>query len=305
MNFYCHKDIVFLLPLPTMTESFSQTLPENECFHVIETYTTNFKLSFHRHDYFEMHFIENGKGLMRIVGDSMEYIENYDLIIIKGNKLDHGWDNGKCANGMIREIVVFFSEKLLSSEILQTDEFITIEKMFKQAEQGISFPISAIMKVYSQIDNLPSAENHFKQYLSLLNLLHDLSICEGIRTLASTSFTKFEKREDNPKIFNVKRYVNDNYNTTLSLNVLSDLVDMTPVAFSRFFKQQTGKNISEYIIEVRLGYASRLLLDSSLSVSEICTQSGFNNLSNFNRFFKKKKGVTPKEFRSNYRKNKY
>ena len=85
---------------------------------------------------------------------------------------------------------------------------------------------------------------------------------------------------------------------------LADLVGMSPVALSRFFKLRSGKTVSEYIIEIRLGHAARLLVDTTNSIAEICYDCGFNNLSNFNRIFKKKKGCTPKEFRENFRKTK-
>jgi len=85
---------------------------------------------------------------------------------------------------------------------------------------------------------------------------------------------------------------------------MADLAGMTPVAFSRFFKLRTGKSLSDFIIDIRLGYAARQLVDSTHSISEICFACGFNNLSNFNRIFKKKKGCSPKEFRDNHRKTK-
>ena len=82
------------------------------------------------------------------------------------------------------------------------------------------------------------------------------------------------------------------------------MVGMTPVAFSRFFRLRTGKTLSDYIIDIRLGYATRLLVDSQRTIAEIGYDSGFNNLSNFNRLFKRKKGMSPKEFREGYRKKK-
>ena len=82
------------------------------------------------------------------------------------------------------------------------------------------------------------------------------------------------------------------------------MVGMTAVSFSRFFKLRTGRSLSDYIIDIRLGFAARLLVDSTMSVAEICYDCGFNNLSNFNRKFKKKKACSPKEFRENYRKKK-
>ena len=88
----------------------------------------------------------------------------------------------------------------------------------------------------------------------------------------------------------------------LRLPDLASMAGMSPSAFSRFFKLHTGRNLSEYIIDIRLGYASRMLVDTAKSISEISSCCGFNNLSNFNRIFKKKKNCSPSEFRENYHK---
>lgn len=86
------------------------------------------------------------------------------------------------------------------------------------------------------------------------------------------------------------------------MGTLANMVGMTDVSFSRFFKLRTGKSLSDYIIDIRLGHVTRLLVDSTMAVAEICYECGFNNLSNFNRIFKKKKSCSPKEFREYYRK---
>lgn len=92
--------------------------------------------------------------------------------------------------------------------------------------------------------------------------------------------------------------------TDIRLPNLAKMAGMSPVAFSRLFKQKIGKSLSDYIIDMRLGYASRFLLDSTNSISDISYECGFNNLSNFNRIFKKKKNCSPKEFRETFRKRK-
>jgi transcriptional regulator GlxA family with amidase domain len=102
----------------------------------------------------------------------------------------------------------------------------------------------------------------------------------------------------------VQEYINAHYKEEIRLNELAGLVKMTPVAFSRFFKLRTGEALTDYIIALRLGHAARLLVDSTMSISEICYASGFNNISNFNRIFKKRKNCSPKEFRENYQKKK-
>jgi AraC-like DNA-binding protein len=102
----------------------------------------------------------------------------------------------------------------------------------------------------------------------------------------------------------VKNYIDEHYKEELGLEQLAGLVGMTPTAFSRYFKQRTSKNISEYIVDIRLGHAARLLIDTADSVSEICWRTGFNTLSNFNRLFRKRKGCSPTEFREKYQKTK-
>ena len=100
----------------------------------------------------------------------------------------------------------------------------------------------------------------------------------------------------------VNQTISKNYMDELRLPELANMAGMSPSAFSRFFKLHTGRNISEYIIDLRLGYAARMLVDTAKSISEIGFDCGFNNLSNFNRIFKKKKGCSPSEFRENYHK---
>jgi len=278
-------------------------LSEKDCFHVVERYKTEFTFPLHQHKEFELNFIEHGAGLRRIVGDSMEYTEDYELILICGESLEHVWEQGKCDSKMMREITIQFSSNLLPPSLLEKNQFSSIRKMFKQAEHGISFPLSAIMKVYSQIDTIASESQGFTQFLKLLNLLNDLSLSNA-RSLASSSFACAERNTESRRVRKVKEYINQNYTKDIRLAYLSDMVGMTPASFSRFFKLRTGKNLSDYIIDIRLGYSSRMLVDSTKSISEVCFECGFNNLSYFNRIFKKKKGMTPKEFRSHYRKNK-
>jgi transcriptional regulator GlxA family with amidase domain len=95
-------------------------------------------------------------------------------------------------------------------------------------------------------------------------------------------------------------YLNNNFEKPISLTDVAKLVNMSDVAFSRFFKNRTGNNFIDSLIEIRLGHASRMLIDTTHTIGEIAYRCGFNNMSNFNRVFKKKKGCTPKEFRENY-----
>jgi AraC-like DNA-binding protein len=91
------------------------------------------------------------------------------------------------------------------------------------------------------------------------------------------------------RVQKVQEYINEHYKGEIRLGFLADMVGMTPVSFSRFFKLRTGKNLFDYIIDIRLGFSARLLIDSTMSIAEICYECGFNNLSYFNLIFKRKK----------------
>lgn len=174
--------------------------------------------------------------------------------------------------------------------------------MLDKAQYGLCFPMDAMMKVYSLIDKLPEMKG-FYAVVHFLTLLYELSLfTDQARTLSSSSFAKIEVHSDSRRVQRVQDYIGKHYQEEIKLKQLADMVGMTEVSFSRFFKLRTGKNLSDYIIDLRLGYATRLLVDSTMAVAEICYECGFNNLSNFNRIFKKKKGCSPKEFRDNYRK---
>lgn len=276
-------------------------LSEEDCFYIVDRYKTEFTFPLHAHQEFELNFVQNAAGVRRIVGDSIEIIGDYDLVLITGSDLEHVWEQYECQSGNIREITIQFSSELFNSEFMQKKQFKSIHKMLDNAKKGIAFPMEAIMKVYSKLDKL-ATEQGFYAMIHFLTILHELSQYENYRHLASDSFANANETVNSRRILKVHQYINKNYKEKIELSYLAKMVGMTETSFSRFFKLRTGKSPSEYIINVRLGHATRLLIDSTHSIAEICYQCGFNNLSNFNRIFKSKKQFTPKEFRENYQK---
>ena len=186
---------------------------------------------------------------------------------------------------------------------MSKNQFGSIVKMFRDADHGLSFSQHTIMKIYSAIDGLAAEPEGFMRFLKFLKILYDLSRSD-YRILASSSFSHAERNPESRRVQKVKQYINDHYTEVLRLDDLAGLAGMTPTSFSRFFKLRTGKSLSDYVLDIRLGNAARALVDSTRNISEICFECGFNNLSNFNRIFKARRGVTPKEFRAMYKKNK-
>lgn len=279
-------------------------LSDRDCFYIADRRKTEFTYPIHCHAEFELNFTEHAAGVRRVVGDSAEIIGDYDLVLITGKELEHVWEQHECDSKEIREITIQFSPDLFFKNFLNKNQFDSIRCMLEKAQCGISFPMQAIMKVYNWLDRLASEEQGFYAVINLLVILYELSQCEDTRTLSSSSFAKISVYSDSRRVQKVQDYIDQHYNEEIRLGQLADLVSMTSVSFSRFFKLRTGKNLSEYIIDIRLGHATRMLVDSTMSIAEICFECGFNNLSNFNRIFKKKKNCTPKEFRENYQKKK-
>ncbi len=278
-------------------------LSEKDCFHVVDRHKEAFTYPLHNHREYELNFVENARGVRRIVGDSIEVIGDYDLVLICGENLEHVWETGECTSRDIREITIQFSPDLLNADLLSKNQFAAINRMFRAAEHGIAFPMGAIMGVYSSLNSIADEPEKFRQFLNILWILNRLASSE-YRALASSSFAHAARNPESRRVQKVKQFINDHYSEALRLEELADLAGMSPASFSRFFRLRTGKTLSDYVIDIRLGFASRELVDSTKNIAEICYGCGFNNLSNFNRIFKAKKGTTPREFRAMYKKNK-
>jgi AraC-like DNA-binding protein len=273
-----------------------------DVLYIAERRKKEFTYPIHNHKVFELNFVEHAPGVRRIVGDSNEVIGEYDLVLITSPDLEHVWEQGSCTSEDIHEITIHFEFDFSEDSLFSRNPFSSVRKMMQEARKGLSFPMDAILRVYQQLVSLCSVKDGFYAFQQFLTILYELSKCDGAHTLASSSFAKIEVSSDSRRVQKVKSYIEQNYKKEIRLTTLADIAGMSPSAFSRFFKLHTGRNLSEYIIDQRLGYASRMLVDSTNSVAEISYACGFNNLSNFNRIFKKRKGCSPSEFRENYHK---
>ncbi len=279
-------------------------LSEGDCFYIADRYKSVFDYPIHSHREYELNFLQHAAGVVRTVGDSSETIGDYELVLIASPDLEHVWEQGTCTNTDIREITIQFTDDVLPESLLRKNQFETIRRMLERARCGLVFPLAAIMKVYTKLDELAHHKKGFHAVLDFMDILHELSLFDDARTLSSSSFARIDVRNESRRVDKVQHYIADHYHEDMRLETLADLIGMTPVAFSRFFRQRTGRTLSEYIIEIRLGSATRMLIDTTKTVAEICYDCGFNTLSNFNRLFRKYKNCSPTEFRDNFRKKK-
>ncbi len=279
-------------------------LSDKDFFYIADRSKSEFTYPIHSHADYELNFTENAKGVKRIVGDSVEVIGDYDLTLVCSKDLEHVLEQNECRSDRVREITIQFSPDIFEKNFVNKSQFDSIRKMLERGQRGIAFPMSAILKIYPILNDLSYEQDSFYAVMKFFTILYELSRCERARSLSSSPFARVETHSDSRRIQMIQQYINQNYKQDIRLGVVSQMAGMSPVAFSRFFKTRTGKSLSEYIIDVRLGYAANLLIDTNNTVAEICYDCGFNNLSNFNRIFKKKKNCSPKEFRENFRRKK-
>ena len=270
-----------------------------DCFTLFSRTKQAFDFPLHYHEEFELNFIMNAKGAKRVIGDHIEEIDELELVLV-GPNLEHGWFTHKTASTAIKETTIQFHRDLFDEKFLQRNQMSLIKIMLARSLRGILFPKETAETMMPRLLALPQ-KHGFDSVLELMSILHELSRSKNIRTLSDMSFNGKETLSYNSRrIERIMGYISSNFNRSITLTDAAKLAGMTEVALSRFFKVRTGKTFIDTLNEVRLGNASRMLIETTQSITEVAYKCGFNNMSNFNRIFKKKKDCTPKEFRQSY-----
>ena len=273
-------------------------LTSSDCFTLFSRVKSDFDFPLHCHEELELNFIMNAKGAKRVIGDHISEIDDLELVLV-GSNLPHVWQTHKCQSNNIKEITIQFHKDLFDEKFLRRNQMSFIRGLLERSAKGILFSKETIQQITPRLTVL-SQKQGFDSVLELFSILHDLSISRNMHTLSDAIFSNAELSYNSRRIDSAYEYMNQNFQKNITLTEVSKLVNMTDVSFSRFFKTRTGITFMDSLLELRLGHASRLLIDTTQSVAEVAYNCGFNNISNFNRLFKKKKGCTPKGFRESY-----
>lgn len=273
-------------------------LNSSDCFTFFKRVKEEFNFPLHTHEEFELNFIQNAAGAKRIVGDNIEVIETLELVLV-GSNLPHGWFTHECQSKEIREITIQFHRDLFDEKFLRRNQLSHIRALLERSAKGIAFSAETAAAFKPRIDLL-TTKSGFDSVLELMSILHDLSLSRNMRTLSNAVFSNEQISYNSRRIEKAFEFMQTHYDKDISLADVARLVNMPEVSFSRFIKKRTGRTFIESLNEIRLGHASRMLIDTTQTVAEISFHCGFNNLSYFNRIFRRKNGCTPTEFRQNY-----
>lgn len=265
----------------------------DDLFIVLNHPNAKFDYPVHYHSDFEINLVMNTYG-ERIIGDSIKTFHNLDLVMI-GPNLPHAW-KGEVIEGN-HVITIQFSDNILNFPILNKRLFGQIKQLLFDSQRGICFSENTMLVMKEKILRLTKMQG-FHTVLEFFSILHELSIADRQILISNLYDTKDTIRTSRSRrISKVCEYLEKNYEEPIKLSDAAALVNMSESAFSHFFKKKTNTTFIDYLTNLRIARACQMLTETSQTIAEICYSCGFNNLSNFIRTFKKKKGSTPNEYR--------
>ena len=253
----------------------------------------------HSHNNFELNYILSGSG-RRIVGDNISSFERGDLVLL-GPEVPHSWEILESQKNIPPScITTHFYENIIGSDFFNIPELEHVENLLKQANRGISFKGSKIKKIRTKLERLVDLDG-LESYIELLSIFNDLLQTESVEYLASAIDLPVKFTKDLDRINRVYEYVFLNIEEGIKLGDVADLLHMAPGSFCRYFKKKTSRTFTQYVKSVRIGLAAKMLVETEKTITQICYDSGYNNLANFNHYFKSLMNKTPSEYRKNFR----
>jgi YesN/AraC family two-component response regulator len=270
-------------------------LDQNDCFTIFVKEKERVDHSVHYHDEYELNLIINAKGARRIIGDHIDTIDDYELVLI-GPGLHHGWYSQKNDNCKVSEITVQFHKNLFEGRLLNKHPLILIKTMLECSMKGILFSKKKAEKLKPAILALKDS-NGFESVIQLMSVLHELSISRDTKVLSNELTPYKEQNKEEKQLNNVLDFMEANYSRPITLNEMANLTKVTDIYLNRLIKTSTGLCFSDALDEIRISNASKMLIQTTHTIAEIAYKCGFGNVSHFSRLFKRKKHYQPREFR--------
>lgn len=247
----------------------------------------------HQHEEIQISFIVSGEGSL-IVGDTISNYQSGDILVIGGN-LPHVFKSEQKDTEESYMLSVFFTKTSFGNDFFQLAELAELTPFFNRSKHG--FKITSKQKLFKELFFQLEHASKLHQFISLIEILKMASTA-SYKSLSSFVYNKTYSDNEGERMRNVIEYTMSNFKNDISLQTIADVANMTKNAFCKYFKKRTNKTYIQFLNELRIEYAMKLLQTyTDLSIAEIAEHSGFNNISNFNRQFKSKKNRSPKNYR--------
>lgn len=261
-----------------------------------------FIVPWHFHPEIEIMLVTSGKGT-RFVGDSIEYFEPYDLVMVGAN-LAHVWKNDhehyREGSDLVAQcIYTVFTEDSFGKGFFNVPEMGKVKQLLSKASRGIKFEGKTKMRVTEKI--LESFEQTgVEQFISLVGILNDLSLSEEYTFLSTIGYDQKIQASDMQRLNGVLDFLMKNFRNEIKLEQVASIASMSPTSFCRYFKSRTNKTVIQFLNEIRIGHAHKLLIETQYNMDQISAESGYKNVSNFYEQFQKITGKSPFKFRKEH-----
>jgi len=246
----------------------------------------------HQHEEIQLCAIIEGEGSL-VIGDSINEYKSGDILII-GSNLPHVFksDTSNCKSSTM--LTLFFTKTSFGEDFFELGDFAEMQKLFKISESGgiVTSNKNEILQLFSSLNKA----SNFERFIIFLKIVNELLNAE-INPLSKFIYQKKYSDNEGKRMSNIMEFTMNNFNKEIDLDTIAGISNMTPNAFCRYFKQRTNKTYFQFLIEVRIENACRLLKNHDALIAEVSEKSGFKNISNFNRKFKDNKGTTPSKYR--------
>ena len=288
---------------PTLAYMISKAaIPEFHAILVRRLRAPYFDPHWHFHPEYQLFVVLKGTGT-RFIGDHVQRFAPGDLVLT-GPNLPHVWRNDdpyfEKESGLMSEgIVVYFRDVLFNDRFLETQEGLKIRQVLARSERGLVFHGATRPRVEEQLQALADGEG-FDRILGLLKILHTLSLSEEFSVLSRQEYASYLRAADQERFAQVVAYIMEHFAEPIRLRDIALAARMSETAFCRYFKERTNRTVFQFIGELRIGYARKLLIEEGSNIGRVSSRCGYATLSNFNRQFKAISGLTPREYRRMY-----
>lgn len=275
------------------------SVPADRSWLLFDRRLPEFPFNWHYHPEFELTLTLNSAG-MRFVGDSVENYGDGDLVLL-GPNLPHAWQSHGLINapGVHRAVVCWFTRDWIEGLIALTPELSAITPLLVESGHGICFGEDALAKVGERLATLHKIAPE-QQILTLLGVLVDLARVSDRRPLSAGEVTASNAPRDRARMQRVLNHIHAHYTGTISIKPLSEIAHLSDSQLQRLFKRSTRMTISQYIGQLRVGGACRLLAQTDLSLARIAEETGFSDAAHFSRQFRAARGMTPGDYRRQF-----
>jgi AraC-like DNA-binding protein/mannose-6-phosphate isomerase-like protein (cupin superfamily) len=259
------------------------------CYRIAKPF---FELFWHYHPEYELTYIISGSG-RRLVGDCYEDFTEGDMVLL-GPNLPHTWVSEKTKGNICQAIVVQFGERFVHT-LLQFSEMEHLQKLFELSSRGIQIQSTDRILLAQKFIQFPNL-NPQDAFIQLIQILIQVSSCKQ-KLLSSAHYKNAQGTESQLRINKVFQYVQKHFREEMRLPEVAAKLHLSETAFCKFFKRASGRTFSDYVNDIRIAHACRLLMESDKQISQVAYESGFESLTYFNRIFLKKKNIRPSAWR--------